>query len=101
MADHRRHRSVQGIVPQHFLHAVKLYGGSLEGLLVLDSLMFVLLFLRSEFDPAFHELTSSGLLKKGGEGLAGPMQLATDSVGGLFGERADLFVAQFFVGDQQ
>ena len=59
------------------------------------------LLLLGKFGLTFHTWTSSGLLEQGGESLAGAVELASHRVGGLFSQRADLFIAQLFVGHQQ
>ena len=51
------------------------------------------LLLLGKFGLTFHIYTSSGLLEQDGEGFAGAVQLASHRVGGLLGQRADLFIA--------
>jgi len=93
------HRRVQRIMPQHLLHTGKLLRGRCLRLLLRGCEL--LLLLRGKFGLTFHTWASSGFLEQGGEGLAGAVELASHRVGGLFGQRADLFIAQFLVGDQQ
>ena len=97
LPDCRRHRSVQGVMAQHFFCRGKLAGGRLLGLLARDALLFV--FEGSKFGLAFHIL--SGFLKKDGKRLARPMQFSSYCVGGLLGEGADVFVTKSFVRDEQ
>jgi len=42
-----------------------------------------------------------GLMEQGGKGLSGAVEFTSHRVGGLFGQHANLFIAQLFVGDQQ
>src|SRR3954468_24410540 len=37
----------------------------------------------------------------GGERFAGAMKLASNSIGGLFGQMANFFVAQFLIGNKE
>jgi len=97
--DGRRHQRVPRVMPQHFLHAGELPRGRRLRLLLLGRELF--LFLLSKFALAFHVCTSNGFLEQDGKGLPGAVQLAADRVGGLIGQRADLFVTHFFIGDQQ
>jgi len=90
---------MQRIMPEHFLHTGELLRRRRLRLLLAGGELFLLL--GGEFGLTFHIWTSSGLLEQGGEGLAGAVELASHRVGGLLGQRADLFIAQLFVGDQQ
>jgi hypothetical protein len=100
MGNSRRDRGVQGVVPEELFDAAKLAGGGLLGLLVPEGVL-LLLVQGSEFALLLHSTTSSCLLEKDGEGLAGAMELAAHRIGGLVGKGADLFIAQLLVGDQQ
>ena len=99
VGDGGRHRCVRRIMPQHLIHTGELARGRCLRLLLRRRELFLLLL--GKFRLAVHTLTSSGLLEQVGENLAGAVELASHRVGGLLGQRADLFIAQFLVGDQQ
>jgi hypothetical protein len=90
---------VHCIVAQHRFDVGELADGLSLGLLLGGNLLF-LLFGR-KFGVAFHFGTLGGFVELHGKGLACAMQFSPDRIRGLFGQCADLFVAQLFVGDQQ
>ncbi len=91
MGDVGRHRRMQRIMPQHFFHAGELPRGGGLRLLLRGRELFLLL--RGKFGLTFHIYTSSGSLEQDSEGFAGAVELASHRVGGLIGQRADLFIA--------
>ena len=91
VGDGGRHRRVQRIMPQHLLHAGELLRG--DDCVCCCAAASCSCSLLGKFGLAFHTRTSSGFLKQDGEGLAGAVEFASDRVGGLLGQRADLFVA--------
>jgi hypothetical protein len=99
VGDGGRHRRVQRIMPEHLLYTGELLRGRCLRLLLGGCELLLLLL--GKFGLTFHTRTSTGFLEQGGESLAGAVEFASHRVGGLLRQRADLFIAQFFVGDQQ
>jgi len=87
------------VMAQHFFDGVEFQTGLLVGLVMGKLFLFGLA--GRQFRLAFHSGASSGFFKEGGESFAGAMELAPNGIGCLLGQRANLFIAELFIGDEE
>lgn len=100
MRNVRWHRGMQCVMAQHFFDSSEFVRGVLPGLVV-GKLLFLFGLAGSQFRLAFHNGSSSGFFKKGGESFAGAMEFAADGVRRLLSKRPHLFVAELFISHEK